>query len=186
MVGHLRRSLVAALVFLVLTGLAYPLAGTAVAQIFFRHQADGSLTANGSVLIGQNWAGPRWFQGRPSATVGPSGAPQPYDAMASGAANLGPRSNALEQAVSARAAMLRREGITPTNGLVTSSASGLDPDISPSDAYAQVDAVARARGLPVKAVRRLVAESVSGPELGFLGAPYVNVLELNVALSRLH
>ncbi|MDA8341670.1 MAG: potassium-transporting ATPase subunit KdpC [Actinomycetota bacterium] len=185
MLLHLRRSLVAALFFLVLCGLAYPLAGTGLAQVAFHHQANGSIGPDGSSLIGQQWTGPRWFQGRPSATVGPTGSPSPYDAMASGASNLGPRSTVLASHVAARAAALRKEGITPTAGMVTSSGSGLDPDISPAAAYAQVGAVARARHLPAAAVRRLVTSHISPAQLGFLGEPVVNVLSLNEALARL-
>ncbi|HLI24238.1 MAG TPA: potassium-transporting ATPase subunit C [Acidimicrobiales bacterium] len=185
MLLNLRRAILASTVFFLVLGLAYGLAGTAVSQVLFPHQANGSLTSYGSTLIGQNWPGPEWFQGRPSATVNAAGHADPYDAMASGAANLGPRSKALEEAVARRAALLRKEGITPTSGLVTSSGSGLDPDISPGDAYAQVVAVARARHLQVATVRAVVASHVVGPQLGFLGAPYVNVLALNVALSRL-
>lgn len=185
MLVHLRRSVVASLAFLVVCGLVYPLAGTAVAQLAFSHQANGSLTADGSSLIGQSWVGPQWFQGRPSATVNAAGKPSPYDAMSSGAANLGPRSKVLERAVAHQAASLEKEGITPTNGLVTSSGSGLDPDISPADAYAQVDAVARTRSLSPSAVHALVTRSIHPAEFGFLGAPYVNVLELNMDLARL-
>jgi K+-transporting ATPase ATPase C chain len=185
MLLNLRRSITAALVFFLLFGLAYGLAGTGIAQVFFPHQANGSLTADGSTLIGQPWKGPAWFQGRPSATVNSAGHPQPYDAMSSGAANLGPRSKTLEQSVTQQAALLRKAGITPTNELVTSSGSGLDPDISPAAAYAQAPAVATARHLPVAAVRHLVATHVNGPQLGFLGAPYVNVLRLNTALAHL-
>lgn len=185
MLINLRRAVIAAVIFFVVLGLAYPLAGTGISQLFFHHTANGSLTADGSSLIGQNWTGPKWFQGRPSATVNAAGKPSPYDAMSSGGSNLGPRSKALEQAVAQQAARLRKEGITPTNGLVTSSGSGLDPDISPNAAYAQVPAVAAARGLPVSRVRALVASQVKGPQLGFLGASYVDVLQLNMALSRL-
>jgi K+-transporting ATPase ATPase C chain len=180
MLLHLRRAVVASVIFFVVLGLAYPLAGTGVAQLFFKHQADGSMTANGSTLIGQNWKGPKWFQGRPSA-AGTTG----YDAQASGAANIGPRQRALQQAASSYAAALKKEGITPTNGLVTTSGSGLDPDIAPADAYAQVNAVAKANSLPVSAVHHLVASQVHDAQWGFLGAPYVNVLELNEALARL-
>lgn len=177
MLAHLRRSVVISVFFFILCGLIYPFAGTGLSQLFFKHQANGSLTANGSTIIGQNWSGPQWFQGRPSA------AGNGYDPTASGAANLGPRSKALEQAVAKQAAALQKEGIAPTNGLVTSSGSGLDPDISPADAYTQVPAVAAAHHLPVTAVHQLVAAHVHGAQLGFLGAPYVNVLELNEALA---
>lgn len=185
MLLHLRRSLVAALFFLVLCGLAYPLAGTGLAQVAFHHQANGSIGANGSSLIGQQWTGPRWFQGRPSATVGPTGSPSPYDAMASGASNLGPRSKVLASHVAARAAALRKEGITPTAGLVTSSGSGLDPDISPQAAAFQIPRVAKARGIDEAALRDLVAAHTAPRLLGVFGEPRVNVLELNMALDAM-
>ncbi|HZD64844.1 MAG TPA: potassium-transporting ATPase subunit C, partial [Acidimicrobiales bacterium] len=159
MVTHLRRALVVSAFFLLLCGLAYPFAATGLARAVFPHQANGSLGANGSALIGQHWNGPRWFQGRPD----------PDNPMATGGSNLGPRSTKLVHRVAARAAALRKEGITPTPDLVTSSGSGVDPDISPAAAYAQVDAVARARGLPPAVVRHLVATHVQGPDLGFPG-----------------
>lgn len=182
MLVHLRRSVVLSAVFLVVLGLAFPLVGTGLSQLLFKHQADGSLTADGSTLIGQTWTGPRWFQGRPDGTVLTTG---PGGVLVSGAANLGPRSAALRQAVAKEAAKLRAEGIVPTNDLVTTSGSLVDPDILPSDAYDQVSAVARANHLPEAEVRHLVATHVQGPELGFLGQPYVDVLELNMALARL-
>ena len=185
MFTHLRRAVIVSVVLFVLFGLAYPYAVTGIAQAFFKHQANGSLTADGSTLIGQNWTGPMWFQGRPSATLNANGRAQPYNAMASGASNLGPRSKVEEQDVAANVKALQKAGISPTNDLVTASGSGLDPDISPADAYAQVDAVARARSLPVAEVRRLVAAHVHRAELGFLGSQYVNVLELNEALAGL-
>lgn len=185
MLNHLRRAVIVSVVLFALFGLAYPYAVTGISRVLFRHQAGGSLTANGSTLIGQSWTGPMWFQGRPSATLDADGKPQPYNSMASGASNLGPRSKVLEQAVAANAKALEQQGISPTAGLVTASGSGLDPDISPADAYAQVGAVARARSLPASEVRNLVASHIHRPELGFLGAQYVDVLELNEALARL-
>ncbi len=185
MANHLRRSIVLAIFFFLLLGLAYPLAGTGLAHLAFPAQSQGSLTPYGSKLIGQVWKGPGWFQGRPSATSGPNGKPDPYNAMASGAANLGPRSRQLVADVEEQAALLRREGISPTEDLVTSSGSGLDPDITPQAAYAEIPAVARARHLPRMLLDRLVAKEVRGPEFGFLGQPYVNVLELNLALEKL-
>ena len=174
MLRTLRPAILVSVIFLVLLGLAYPLAETGIGQAFFSHQANGSLTTNGSTLVGQAWTGPRWFQGRPDGD----------NPMATGATNLGPRSEALVQDVSKQIAALRKEGITPTPDLVTTSGSGVDPDISPADAYAQVSAVARARGLPAAAVRRLIAGHVAGPQYGFLGSAYVNVLQLNEALAR--
>jgi potassium-transporting ATPase KdpC subunit len=175
MLPSLRPAILVSLVFLVLLGLAYPLAETGVGQAFFSRQANGSLSSNGSALVGQTWTGPRWFQGRPDAD----------NPMASGGTNLGPRSKVLVQDVSKQIALLRREGITPTPDLVTTSGSGVDPDISAADADAQVNAVATARGLPVTALRRLVAANIEQPELGFLGSAYINVLQLNESLARM-
>lgn len=172
---NLRRGFVATVVFFVLLGLAYPLAETGIGQALLNHQVNGSLTKDGSVLIGQRWAGPRWFQGRPDTD----------NPMATGGSNFGPRSETLVHDTKHQIAKLKREGIAPTPDLVTSSGSGVDPDISPLDAYDQVDAVAKARGLPVTAVRHLVAVHVQPAQFGFLGAPYVDVLELNEALSKL-
>ena len=175
MLRALRPAILVSIIFLVLLGLAYPLAETGIGQAFFSHQASGSLTGNGSTLVGQAWTGPRWFQGRPDGD----------NPMATGATNLGPRSEVLVQDVRKQIALLRKEGITPTPDLVTTSGSGVDPDLSPADADAQVGAVARARGLPPAAVRRLVAEQVVPPQFGFLGSAYVNVLQLNEALAAM-
>ncbi len=174
MLANLRRAAVASAIFFVLLGLAYPLAETAIGQVFFPRQANGSLTADGSTLVGQHWTSPRWFVGRPDAD----------DPMATGGTNLGPRSAVLVKDVAAQIALLRKEGITPTPDLVTTSGSGVDPDISPADAYAQVNAVAKARGLPVATVRQLVAAQIRQPQFGFLGSAYLNVLQLNEALAR--
>jgi potassium-transporting ATPase KdpC subunit len=175
MLANLRSAVLVSAVFLVLLGLAYPLAETGIGQAFFNHQANGSLTADGSTLVGQNWTSPRWFVGRPDAD----------NPMATGGTNLGPRSKVLVQDVAAQVSKLKKEGITPTNDLVTTSGSGVDPDITPADAYAQVNAVAKARGLPVAEVSALVAAHIQQPELGFLGSSYINVLQLNEALANL-
>jgi potassium-transporting ATPase KdpC subunit len=175
MLANLRCAVLISAVFLVLLGLAYPLAETGIGQALFNHQANGSLTANGSTLVGQNWTSPRWFVGRPDAD----------NPMATGGTNLGPRSKVLVQDVAAQVSKLKKEGITPTPDLVTTSGSGVDPDISPADAYAQVNAVARARGLSVAQVTRLVNENIQPPELGFLGSSFINVLQLNEALAKL-
>ncbi len=177
MLTHLRRAVVVSIVLFVLCGLAYPAFETGVAQLLFPHQANGSLTRNGSTLAGQAFSAPRWFTGRPE----PVGA----SPDASGAANLGPRSSLLLKDVRRTAAQLRRAGITPTNDLVTTSGSGFDPDISPADAAAEAPAVARANHLSLAAVRRIIAQNTTGRELGFLGSPRVNVLRLNEALARL-
>jgi K+-transporting ATPase ATPase C chain len=156
-------------------GLAYPLAETGIAQAFFSHQANGSLTKNGSTLVGQSWTGPQWFHGRPDAD----------NPLATGGSNLGPRSKVLIGDVQQQIAALKKAGITPTPDLVTTSGSGVDPDIAPVDAYAQVNALAKARGVPVATVRQLVATHISGPQLGFLGSSYIDVLQLNEALAKL-
>ena len=175
MLINLRRSVLISVVFFVLLGLAYPLAETGIGQLIFAHQANGSLTANGSVLVGQNWAGPRWFHGRPDAD----------NPMATGGTNLGPRSKVLVKTVKQQLVALTKEGLTPTADLVTTSGSGVDPDIAPADAYAQGAAVAKARELPVAAVRQLVAAHIEPAQFGFLGAPYIDVLQLNEALESL-
>ena len=175
MLRALRPAILVSVIFLILLGLGYPLAETGIGQALFSHQANGSLVADGSTLVGQAWTSPRWFAGRPDAD----------NPMATGGTNLGPRSEALVKAVRQQIAALHRDGITPTSDLVTTSGSGVDPDLSPADAYAQVGAVARARGLPVAAARRLVAEHVVQPQFGFLGSTHVNVLQLNAALARM-
>ncbi len=175
MLASLRPAVLVSAIFFVLLGLAYPLAETGIGQALFHNQANGSLTSNGSALVGQAWTGPRWFQGRPDA----------YNPMATGGSNLGPRSKIFVQDVRKQIAVLNQEGITPMPGLVTTSGSGVDPDIAPADAYAQVNAVARARGLPEAAVRRLVSAHIVQPQLGFLGSAYINVLQLNEAMARM-
>jgi K+-transporting ATPase ATPase C chain len=175
MFANLRPAFGISLVFFILLGLAYPLAETGLGQALFSHQANGSLSADGSALVGQSWKGSHWFQGRPDSD----------NPMATGGTNLGPRSKAMVQAVGQQITQLKKEGITPAPDLVTTSGSGVDPDISPADAYAQVNAVAKARGLPVAAVRRLVAEHIQQPQFGFLGSAYINVLQLNEALEAM-
>jgi K+-transporting ATPase ATPase C chain len=172
-----------------ITGLAYPLAVTGVAQLAFPEAANGSLVLRdgrpvGSALIGQAFSDPGHFWGRPSATT-----PMPYHAANSAGANLGPSHPALVQAVQARVHALRaadpgNPAAVPVD-LVTASASGLDPHISPAAAAYQVNRVARARGLPPAQVRALVAQHTEGPLLGFLGEARVHVLALNLALDAL-
>ena len=183
----IRPALVLFALLSALTGLVYPLAVTGAAKALFPSQAAGSLvvqggTAVGSSLIGQNFSDPKHFWGRPSAT-----APQPYNASASGGSNLGPLNPALADAVKARIEALR--AADPGNAapvpvdLVTASASGLDPDISPAAAQYQAARVARVRGLPPEQVNALVASHMQAPLWGFLGEPRVNVLALNLALD---
>jgi K+-transporting ATPase ATPase C chain len=178
--------------FTLLCGLAYPLAITGLAQALLPHQANGSLVVRngrtiGSELIGQAFASPRYFHGRPSATTAadPADATRtvdaPYNAASSSGSNLGPSSKALADAVRARAQAL---GTGPAPGdLVTASASGLDPHISPAGALVQAARVAAARGLPRARVESLVQRHVEGPIFGLLGEPRVNVLALNLALD---
>lgn len=192
--SQLRAALVLTVLFTLLTGLAYPLAVTGIGQALLPHQANGSLVRRGdaligSALIGQNFASGRYFRGRPSATsaADPADATKtigsPYNAANSTGSNLGPSSKALADAVEAHARALG-EGPQPAD-LVTTSASGLDPHISPAGALAQVARVARARGKPEAEIRALVERQVEGRDLGVLGEPRVNVLALNLALDDL-
>jgi potassium-transporting ATPase KdpC subunit len=179
MLVHLRRAIGVSIVLIVLC-LVYTGVETAIGQIAFKHQANGSLikqgnTVIGSSLIGQQWTGPKWFQGRDD----------PDDPAESGPTAYGPRSEQLYLQVRQEIALLKKEGITATNGLVTGSGSGIDPDISPADAYAQVRAVAAANRLPVAEVRALVAKYSAPVYFGVFGSPYVNVLSLNMALAKL-
>jgi K+-transporting ATPase ATPase C chain len=189
MVRHLRPAVVSFLVLTVITGVLYPLVVTAIAQIAFPSQANGSLIVRegqvvGSALIGQSFTDPKYFWGRLSAT-----SPYPYNAAASSGSNLGPTNPALLAEVSSRIEALR--AADPDNtapipvDLVTSSGSGLDPDISVAAAQYQVARVAKARGLAETVVSRLVAQHTAGRQLGLLGEPRVNVLRLNMALDAL-
>ena len=189
----MKNDLQAAVVLLgalaLLTGIVYPLAVTGIAQVVFPSAANGSLLVvdgrvRGSSLIGQPFSGPGYFWSRPSATL-----PVPYNAAASTGSNLGPTNPALVAAVQERTAALRAAdpGLTgpiPVD-LVTTSASGLDPDLSPAAGLVQVPRVAMARGLPEELLRQLVRTHIETRAFGFLGEPRVNVLALNLALDRL-
>ena len=187
MVVQLRSALMMFFILTILTGVAYPLAVTAIAQLLFPHQANGSLIYKdgkpiGSTLIGQPFDDPKYFWGRPSAT-----APFPYNAAASSGSHLGPTNPALIETVKMRVAALK--AADPGNDtpvpvdLVTASGSGLDPHISPASAEYQVRRVARARGRDEAFVRTLVSQHTEGRQLGMLGERRVNVLALNLALD---
>ncbi len=214
MVTNIRRSIVAVVIFTIFFGFLYAFAGTGVAQAFFRGQADGSLTANGSRLIGQDWSQTRCpghrlgscvFQGRPdnlgpyagSANPVAAGGDNPLEANnipgkrgilnpgESATTNLGPRSKTLLQNTQALVAYWKARGVNPTPDLVSTSGSGLDPDITPQDAYAEVPMVSRAVGISPSRLRNLISQQTQGMQLGFLGSPFVNVLQLNEALAKL-
>jgi len=189
MLKDLKPALLLLLVMTVLTGAVYPLIVTAIAQAVFPRQANGSLVqregwAAGSELIGQPFGAPKYFWSRPSAT-----SPYPYNASSSSGSNQGPLNPALADAVAARVKALREADPGNTApvpaDLVTASASGLDPHISPAAAEYQAGRVARARGIAPDRLRALVAASTEGRQLGFLGEPRVNVLKLNLALDAL-
>jgi len=196
---HIRPAIVMIAAMTLITGIIYPLLMTGIAQAVFPYQANGSLIEKdgkviGSALIGQNFASEKYFHGRPSATTDtdPSDAtktvPAPYNAANSGGSNLGPTSKALVDRVKEDAGKLAAENPnTPIPAdLVTTSASGLDPAITPAGALFQVPRVARARGLPEDKVRQLVEDHVTGRLLGIIGEPHVNVLKLNLALDAMN
>jgi potassium-transporting ATPase KdpC subunit len=185
----IRNAISMLVVMTVVTGLVYPLVATGVAQVLFPHQANGSLIMRdgkpiGSELIGQTFDDPKYFWGRPSATT-----PQPYNGTASNGSNLGPTNPALHDAVKQRIDALHAAdpgNNTPVPAdLVTASGSGLDPEISPAAAQYQIARVARVRKLNVDQVQQLVAQYTQGRQLGLLGEPRVNVLQLNLALDQL-
>jgi K+-transporting ATPase ATPase C chain len=198
MLKHIRPALVMIALMTVLTGLVYPIAVTGIAQAVFPRQANGSLIERGSKiigseLIGQNFASDVYFHGRPSATVGPDPAnpaktaPSLYNAANSAGSNAGPTTKSLIDRVKADAAAYREangQAASVPADAVTTSASGLDPHISPANAQAQAARVARARNLPEARVRDLVEAATESRSFGFLGEPRVNVLRLNLALDR--
>ncbi|MCK1474818.1 K(+)-transporting ATPase subunit C [Bradyrhizobium sp. 197] len=197
MLREMRPAIVLLLVLTVITGLAYPLAMTAIAGALFPARAQGSLIEKdgkvvGSALIGQEFKDGKYFHGRPSATLAPDPndstktVPAPYNAANSGGSNLGPTSKALADRLKEDVDKLRGENsnaAVPVD-LVTTSASGLDPDISPEAAQFQVPRVAKARNMPEDTLKQLVASATQGRLLGLLGEPRVNVLALNLALDR--
>ena len=196
MLREIRPAIVLLLGLTLITGLAYPLAITAVAGAIFPKQAEGSLIEKdgkvvGSALIGQEFKSDKYFHGRPSATTAPDPndstktVPAPYNAANSGGSNLGPTNKALVERVQGDVDKLKQENpsaAVPID-LVTTSGGGLDPHISPQAAFFQVPRVAKARNLPEDRVRQLVEQQIEGRTLGLLGEPRVNVLALNLALD---
>jgi K+-transporting ATPase ATPase C chain len=196
MLREIRPAILVLLALTIITGLIYPLAMTAIAGVIFPSQAEGSLVSRngqvvGSTLIGQAFKDDRYFHGRPSATLAPDPndptktVPAPYNAANSSGSNLGPTSKALADRLKEDVDKLRSENpsqAVPVD-LVTTSASGLDPDISPEAALFQVPRVAKARDLPEDRIHALVEQNVQGRLLGLLGEPRVNVLALNMALD---
>jgi K+-transporting ATPase ATPase C chain len=197
MLKEIRPAIILLLLLTLITGLAYPLALTAIAGVIFPKQAAGSLVERdgkvvGSALIGQEFKSEKYFHGRPSATTAPDPTdstktvPAPYNAANSGGSNLGPTSKALNDRVKEDVDKLKAENPNATVpiDLVTTSGSGLDPDISPEAALFQVPRVAKARNMPEDRVRQLVTESTANRLAGLIGEPRVNVLALNLALDR--
>jgi potassium-transporting ATPase KdpC subunit len=198
MLREIRPAIVVLVALTLITGLVYPLAMTGIAQVIFPYQASGSMIERdgkvvGSELIGQDFTSDKYFHGRLSATTAPDprdstkSIPVPYNAANSGGSNLGPSNKALVDRVQADIAKLQKEnpGVPVPADLVTTSASGLDPDISPEAAFFQVPRIAKARKMPEDRIRELVETATEGRLLGFLGEPRVNVLKLNIALDRL-
>lgn len=198
MLREIRPALVFLIGLVAITGLIYPLAMTGAAQVLFPYQAQGSLIEQdgkviGSALIGQQFTEAKYFHGRPSATTGPDPqdasktGPAPYNASNSMGSNLGPTSKVLAERLASGVEDLKKENSSaavPVD-LVTTSGSGLDPDISPEAALFQVPRVAKARGLPEARLRSLVEGMVATRSLGFLGEPRVNVLQLNLAMDKM-
>jgi K+-transporting ATPase ATPase C chain len=197
MLKEIRPAIVMIVLMTAITGVAYPYAVTGVAKVLFPHQADGSLVEKdgkviGSSLIGQTFAGDQYFHSRPSATTDADPndptkqVPVPYKADASTGSNYGPTSQALMDRVKGDVATFKGDSDAPVPvDLVTTSASGLDPDITPAGALFQAERVAKARNLPVAEVKDLIASHVEGRTAGILGEPRVNVLALNLALDGL-
>ena len=197
MLKEVRPAIVLIIAFTIITGLVYPLLMTGIAKAIFPYQSHGSLIEKdgkviGSELIGQQFASDKYFHGRPSATTGPDPSDPsktvsvPYNAANSGGSNLGPTNKALIDRIKGDVDKLKQENSSaqvPTD-LVTTSASGLDPDISPDAAYFQVPRIAKARNMPENRLRDLVAQHIEGRTLDVLGEPHVNVLELNLALDK--
>jgi K+-transporting ATPase ATPase C chain len=195
MLVHLRRSLIMCVFCLVFFGFVYAFAGTGVAQVLFPFHANGSVTKNGSLLIGQNWSSPKWFHGRPddtgpyAASATQSGGDNPLVANGhdgeSAATNLGPHSKTLEDNTKALVKYWHSLGVNPTIDLVTTSGSGYDPDISAEDAMVQIPMVTKATGVAPAKLRTLIERQTHPALWGFMGSSYIDVLQLNEGLAKL-
>jgi K+-transporting ATPase ATPase C chain len=190
MLTHLRRSVVLIVICTVLFGFVYAFVGTGVAQALFKNEANGQVGVNGSPLIGQNWSSPKWFHGRPDdtgpyANVGDDPLVANGRSGESAATNLGPRSKVLLANTRDLMAYWHKLGVNPTPDLVTTSGSGYDPDITPLDATVQIPMVSQATGIAPSTLKALIERETHGAQLGFLGSPYIVVLELNEALAQL-
>jgi potassium-transporting ATPase KdpC subunit len=197
MLVHLRRSLVMSVICLVFFGFVYAFAGTGVAQVLFKFQADGSMTKNGSLLIGQNWSSPKWFHGRPDDT-GPYSVKANNDvahgdnplvangvAGESAATNLGPRNHYLKEYTIDLVKYWHKLGVNPTIDLVTTSGSGYDPDISAMDATVQIPMITKNTGVSVSQLKTLIRQQTHPAQWGFMGSSYIDVLQLNEGLAKL-
>ena len=191
---YARPAIVLTLVLTLILGFAYPGIVTGIAQVVFNNQANGSLVTKngqtiGSTQIGQNWTDPKYFHGRPSATLSLDGSSQPYNGENSSASNNGPTSSNLQAEVQAQLKLLKEDEACNAPGtqipvdLVTSSGSGLDPDISVAGAMYQACRIAKERGMSLSAVQQLIQNHIQNRTLGVLGEPFVNVLDLNMALD---
>jgi K+-transporting ATPase ATPase C chain len=195
MLVHLRRSLVMSVFCLIFFGFVYAFAGTGVAQVLFPFHANGSVTKNGSLLIGQNWSSPKWFHGRPddtgpyAASATQAGGDNPLVANGhdgeSAATNLGPHSKTLEDNTKALVKYWHNLGVNPTIDLVTTSGSGYDPDISAVDATVQIPMVTKATGVAPAQLRTLIKQQTHPAQWGFMGSSYIDVLQLNEGLAKL-
>ncbi|WP_276937578.1 potassium-transporting ATPase subunit C [Ferrimicrobium acidiphilum] len=175
MLTQIRRSIILAIFFAIVVGLAYPLVETGLANVLFPSQAKGSITQYGSTEIGQHWTGTHWFHGRPDSD----------NDTATGGTNLGPRSKQLLQNTKALVAFWHAQGVNPTQELVTTSGSQVDPDISQQSAIVQIPMIHRSTGISSQRLLQLIKSQTTGPQYGIFGDSYVNVLSLNRALAAI-
>ncbi len=175
MLIQLRRSIIAGIFFAILCGLVYPLAEIGISNVAFPARSAGSVTSYGSSEIGQQWSGTSWFHGRPDL----------YNDGATGGTNLGPRSRQLLSQTKKLIAFWHSNGVNPTQELVTSSGSGVDPDISPQSAFVQIPMISKATGIRESLLHQVVVANITKAQLHVFGVPYVDVLHLNIAVAKL-